>query len=136
LNTETITAAIDGFEAQKARIDLKIADSVPCSVAAPPETAATPASTKPGQRKMSAAARKRMAAAQGQTAGGLTENGKDQAKTLGGWPESDCGGAEETLGGEKGRRQEGNEVAVLRRAARLLKSSAWEHIDGHHATVQ
>src|ERR1035438_8308457 len=65
LTPEIITAAIDGFEAQKTRIDTQITElRALLSGAGPIETAATPEPTKPKRRKMSAAARKRIGDAQ------------------------------------------------------------------------
>lgn len=64
MNSEVISAAIEGFEAQKRRIDEQIEELRSTLSGAPTETA--PALTKTGRprRKMSASARKRIAAAQ------------------------------------------------------------------------
>jgi hypothetical protein len=65
LTPEIITAAIDGFEAQKTRIDTQIAElRALLSGAGPIETAATSEPATPKRRKMSAAARKRIGDAQ------------------------------------------------------------------------
>ena len=58
-----ITAAIDGFEAQKKRIDAQIADLRQTLTGNGTRALATPEPV-PGRRKMSAAARKRIADAQ------------------------------------------------------------------------
>jgi len=59
LTTKIIEAAIDGFEAQKKTIDAQIAELRATLTGTP--KASTPAMpTKPGRRKWSAAARKRM----------------------------------------------------------------------------
>ena len=63
LTTEILAAAIDGFEAQKKRIDAQIAEIRQMLDGSRPEPAAEPAPTK-RRRKMSAAARKRIAVAQ------------------------------------------------------------------------
>jgi hypothetical protein len=64
LNTEILTAAIDGFEAQKTRIDAQIAAlrALLDGRGAVPVTTAQPLTPK--RRKMSAAARKRIGDAQ------------------------------------------------------------------------
>ncbi len=64
LNTEILTAAIDGFEAQKTRIDAQIAElrALLEGRGAVPVTTAQPLTPK--RRKMSAAARKRIGDAQ------------------------------------------------------------------------
>ena len=64
LTPEIITAAIDGFEAQKTRIDGQIAELRALLSGAPVETAATTGAPKGKRRKMSAAARKRIGDAQ------------------------------------------------------------------------
>ena len=64
LTHEIITAAIDGFEAQKARIDSRIAELRALLSGGPVETAATPTPAAPKRRKMSAGARKRIGDAQ------------------------------------------------------------------------
>src|ERR1035438_5583286 len=65
LTPEIITAAIDGFEAQKTRIDTQITElRALLSGAGPIETAATSEPATPKRRKMSAAARKRIGDAQ------------------------------------------------------------------------
>lgn len=63
LTNEIITAAIEGFEAQKTRIDAQIAELRAILSGGPTETAATP-ETAPKKRKISAAARRRMALGQ------------------------------------------------------------------------
>src|SRR6266851_9111427 len=63
LTPEIITAAIEGFEAQKVRLDTQIADLRQMLDGGSPEAAATK-ETRPGQRKVSAAARRRMALGQ------------------------------------------------------------------------
>ena len=60
LTPEIITAAIDGFEAQKHRIDTQIAELRAILSPGPAETAATPEAPAPKRKKFSAAARKRM----------------------------------------------------------------------------
>ena len=63
LTNEIIAAAVDGYEAQKIRIDGKIAELRAMLAGGSPEGAATPeAPTK--KRKVSAAARRKMALAQ------------------------------------------------------------------------
>jgi hypothetical protein len=62
LTQEIINAAIDGFEAQKARIDTQIAELRAMLSGEP--TATVTADAKPGRRKFSAAAKKRMREAQ------------------------------------------------------------------------
>ena len=68
LTTEILTAAIDGFEIKKARIDAQIAEirqlleGGPAPVVAVSESAAAPASSK--RRKMSKAGRAAIAEAQ------------------------------------------------------------------------
>jgi hypothetical protein len=64
LTYEIIIAAITGFEAQKARIDVQIADLRAMLDGGSPEPAAAPEAPKGKRRKMSAAARKRIADAQ------------------------------------------------------------------------
>ncbi len=64
LTPEIITAAIDGFEAQKHRIDTQIAELRAILSPGPAETAATPEAPAPKRKKFSAAARKRMKDAQ------------------------------------------------------------------------
>lgn len=63
LTNEIIIAAIDGFESQKARIDGQIAELRAMLPGGRTETAATPEAA-PRKRKVSAAARRRMAAGQ------------------------------------------------------------------------
>src|SRR5216683_1220004 len=63
LTPEIITAAIEGFEAQKVRLDTQIADLRQMLDGGSPEAAATK-ETRPGKRKISAAARRRMALGQ------------------------------------------------------------------------
>lgn len=64
LRPEIITAAIEGFESQKRRIDGQIAELRSLLTGGPAETTATPESPKRKRRKMSAAARKRIGDAQ------------------------------------------------------------------------
>jgi hypothetical protein len=64
LTNEILTAAIDGYETQKIRIDGKIADLRAMLPGGPAESAATPETSKRKRRKMSAAARARIAEAQ------------------------------------------------------------------------
>jgi hypothetical protein len=63
LTPEIISAAIEGFEAQKARINQHIADLRAMLSGGPAKTAATPEAS-PGKRIISAAARRRMALGQ------------------------------------------------------------------------
>jgi hypothetical protein len=62
--SEIITAAIEGFEAQKARLDAQISELRATLSGEPVTPAATPKGPKLKRRKMSAAARARMAEAQ------------------------------------------------------------------------
>ena len=64
LTTEIITAAVEGFEQQKLRIDAQIAELRQMLTGTPTETAAAPEVPKGKRRKMSAAARKRIGDAQ------------------------------------------------------------------------
>jgi hypothetical protein len=64
LTYEIITAAIEGFEFQKSRIDTKIAELRAMLSGGPAQTAATPEPTKRKRRKISAAGRARIAEAQ------------------------------------------------------------------------
>ena len=64
LTNEIITAAIDGYELQKERIDSKIAELRSLLPDASAATAAAPEPAKGKRRKMSAAARKRIGEAQ------------------------------------------------------------------------
>jgi hypothetical protein len=64
LTTEIITAAIQGFESQKKKIDLKIAEHKAMLSPGSAEPAATTEPTKRKRRKMSGAARARIAEAQ------------------------------------------------------------------------
>jgi len=64
LTTEIITAAVEGFEQQKLRIDAQIAELRQMLTGSHTATAATPEPTKPKRRNMSAAARKRIGDAQ------------------------------------------------------------------------
>ena len=64
LTNEIIIAAITGFEAQKTRIDVQIAELRAMLDGERTEPAAAPEVPKGKRRKMSAAARKRMAVAQ------------------------------------------------------------------------
>src|SRR5664280_2028237 len=63
LTPEIITAAVEGFEQQKLRIDAQIAELRQMLTGTPTATAATPEGPK-GRRKLSAAARKRIGDAQ------------------------------------------------------------------------
>ncbi|MGA2149867.1 MAG: hypothetical protein ABSH49_33490 [Bryobacteraceae bacterium] len=63
LNNEILAAAIEGFEAQKKRIDAQIAEVRQLMTGASPESAATSEPVRK-RRKISAASRKRMAEAQ------------------------------------------------------------------------
>src|ERR1035437_6140762 len=63
LTPEIITAAVEGFEQQKLRIDAQIAELRLMLTGTPTETAFTPEVPK-GKRRMSAAARKRIGDAQ------------------------------------------------------------------------
>jgi len=63
LTPEIITAAVEGFEQQKLRIDAQIAELRAMLTGTPTDPAATPESLK-GKRRMSAAARKRIGDAQ------------------------------------------------------------------------
>ena len=64
LTPEIITAAVEGFEQQKRRIDAQIAELRAMLEGGPTETAAAPEVPKGKRRKMSAAARKRIGDAQ------------------------------------------------------------------------
>src|ERR1035437_4707172 len=64
LTPEIITAAVEGFEQQKLRIDAQIAELRQMLTGTPTETAAAPEVPKGKRRKMSAAARKRIGDAQ------------------------------------------------------------------------
>jgi hypothetical protein len=64
LTPAIIAAAIEGFEAQKIRIDAQIAELRAFLAGGAAETDATPEPSKQSRRKMSAAARKRMGEAQ------------------------------------------------------------------------
>ena len=63
LSNEIIIAAIDGFESQKSRIDAQIGELRAMLPGGSTETAATPKAA-PAKRKVSAAARRRMALGQ------------------------------------------------------------------------
>jgi hypothetical protein len=63
LNNDILAAAIDGFEAQKKRIDAQIAELRQLMTGGTAEPAATPEPPRK-RRKMSAAARKRIGEAQ------------------------------------------------------------------------
>jgi hypothetical protein len=63
LTTEIISAAIDGFEAQKRRIDEQIGE-LRAMLTGSTETAATPEATRGKRKKFSAASRRKMALAQ------------------------------------------------------------------------
>src|ERR1035437_4980280 len=64
LTPEIITAAVEGFEQQKLRIDAQIAELRAMLTGAPTDPAATPEVPRGKGRKMSAAARKRIGDAQ------------------------------------------------------------------------
>ena len=64
LKEEVIHAAIDGFTAQKLRIDVQIADLRAMLNGSPSGNAATPETAPSKRRKMSASARRRIAMAQ------------------------------------------------------------------------
>ena len=64
LTPEIINAAIGGFEQQKTRIDVQIAELRALLTGAPTEPAVTPEAPIGTRRKMSAAARKRISDAQ------------------------------------------------------------------------
>jgi hypothetical protein len=64
LTHEIITAAIEGFEAQKTRIDAQIAELRAVLTGGSTEPAATPEPPKRKRRKMSAAGRKAIVEAQ------------------------------------------------------------------------
>jgi len=64
LTNEIIAAAIHGFEAEKKRIDSKIAELRALRTGGPAESAAAPDAPKQHRRKMSAATRKAMAEGQ------------------------------------------------------------------------
>src|ERR1035437_8034641 len=61
---EIINAAVEGFEQQKLRIDVQIAELRQMLTGTPTATAAAPEAPKGKRRKMSAAARKRIGDAQ------------------------------------------------------------------------
>ena len=64
LTPEIITAAVEGFEQQKFRIDAQIAELRQMLTGTPTDPAATPEVPRGKRRKMSAAARKRIGDAQ------------------------------------------------------------------------
>jgi len=64
LTNEIITAAIEGFESQKIRIDQQVSELKTMLSGGPAEAAATPGLTIRKRRRFSAAARKRMKEAQ------------------------------------------------------------------------
>src|ERR1035441_3865401 len=64
LTAEILTAAIDGFESQKTKIDAQIAELRAMLSGGPSEPAATPEPPTGKRKKFSAAARKRMKEAQ------------------------------------------------------------------------
>src|ERR1035441_2923586 len=84
LTAEIITAAVEGFEQQKLRIDAQIAELRQMLTGTPTGTAATPEVPKGKRRKRSAAARKRMGDAQR----------KRWGKSKKGWGPSSRGGPE------------------------------------------
>src|ERR1017187_7113603 len=64
LTPEIITAAIEGYESQKKRIDAQIAELRAILSPGPAESAATPESATRKRKKFSAASRRKMAMAQ------------------------------------------------------------------------
>jgi hypothetical protein len=64
VTNEIITAAIEGFESQKHRIDAQIAELRRMLDGTRGEATVTPEPAKPARKRMSSAARKRMAEAQ------------------------------------------------------------------------
>lgn len=64
LNPQIITAAIEGFELQKIRIDQQIAELRSMQSGAPVATATTPEAAPPKRRKFSAAVKQKMREAQ------------------------------------------------------------------------
>ena len=64
LTAEIITAAIEGYESQKRRIDDQIAELRTLLPGGSPEAAATPEVSTGKRKKFSAASRRKMAAAQ------------------------------------------------------------------------
>ena len=64
LTNEIIVAAIEGYESQKTRIDVQIAELKALLSGGPIETAATPEAPTRKRKKFSAASRRKMAAAQ------------------------------------------------------------------------
>jgi hypothetical protein len=64
MNQELVNAAIDGFKAQKLRIDAQIAELRSMLNGSPAESTAAPETTPRKRRKMSIAARRRIAMAQ------------------------------------------------------------------------
>ena len=84
LTTEIVTAAIEGFEQQKLRIDAQIAELRTMLPGGRTEPAATLETPKGKRRKLSAAARKRMGEAQRKrwaaTKGGAQTASKSMAK--------------------------------------------------------
>ena len=64
LTNEVLLAAIEGFESQKRRIDEQIAELRQMMTGAPAAEPASPAPSRKGARRMSAAARARIAEAQ------------------------------------------------------------------------
>ena len=88
LTPEIITAAIEGFEAERRRIDEQITEMRAMLNGAQPKAAAAP--EKGTRRTMSAAGRKRIAEAQAESR----------------WAGSDCRRVEEAVGGEAGCRRD------------------------------
>lgn len=79
LTAEIITAALDGYEIQKASIDTKIAELRAMLSSGTTQTAATPEPTKRKRRKMSAAGRKAISEATKKRGG--NEGGSCEIKT-------------------------------------------------------
>jgi hypothetical protein len=103
---DIITAAIDGFEAQKKRIDAQIADLRQTLTGNGTRALATPEPV-PGRRKMSAAARKRIADAQrkrwaamrGRSGQPTTAEGAKPKRRISAIGREDYRGHQEELGG-------------------------------------
>ena len=106
LTHEIITAAIDGFETQKTRIDDQIRELRAMLSGGRAELAAAPEVPKGRRRKMSAAARKRIGDAQrkrwaeskGQSESPSETVGKTEAQDECCWPESNLRSHQGTLG--------------------------------------
>ena len=81
LTKEIIEAAIDGFEAQKHKINIQIAELRALLMGDTAKPADTPASSAQPRRRISAAARKRMAAAQRKRWAAVKSQATTPAKT-------------------------------------------------------